>query len=317
MKVSRATHWVKLLLGNLGRARTLGLATQLAFWIFLSLLPIAAVAGLVVARIATRNDAATAGILSTMPAAVRDMLTQELSRVSAWNEGAVAPVAAATFVWLASSGVAAIFDALEAETEADPRPWWKKRGLAILTCVGLSIGVALITVLTAGLALLQKFAGQLVPAFERIQHGAPRVIVLVVRGLFSFVIATAMITGLFAVGFPPRARRRMPLVPGAAVSVVLMATLGFGYGVWVARMGDSGAYQAGLAVIGVTLMFLWLTSIALLVGAEVNQLLGARRLLESSVHPDVAPPPPTSRAMRRCDDPAREEQGHLRPSLSR
>lgn len=311
MKLSRATHWVKLLLGNLGRSRTFGLATELAFWVFLSLLPIAAVAGLVVARIAMKGDSATAGMLATVPPAVRDLLTKELARVSAWNEGAVAPVAAGTFVWLASSGVHAIFDGLEAETEADARPWWKKRLLAIVACMALSVGVALITMLTAGLAAIRKLAGHALPFVD----GMPQFIDVIIRTAFSFAIAVAMVTGIFAIGLPPRARKRMPLLPGAVTTVVLMGALGIGYGTWVAKVGDSGAYQAGLAVIGVTLMFLYLISIALLVGAEVNQLIGARRLLEMSVHPAIAPPPPLSDSMRCCDDePTPPPHGDLRPS---
>lgn len=312
LRFARAAHWAKMLAGNLGRSRIIGLSTELAFWIFLSLLPIAAVAGLVVARLAVRGDSALGGMLATVPPSVRDLLGNELTRVSAWNEGAVAPAAAATFVWLASSGVHAIFDALEQQTEANARPWWLKRTMAIVACIGLSLGVAAIAVLTAGLSALQKFAGNAVPLIT----GLPKIVSITLRAGFSLAIAVAMISGVYAIGLPPRARKRMPVIPGAMVAVLLMAALGIGYGTWVARMGDSGAYQAGLAVIGVTLMFLLLVSLALLVGAEVNQLVGARRLLVRSVHPMVAPPPPLTSAMRRCDDAPPEAEGTRRPSLA-
>lgn len=311
---TRTLHWLKLLLGNLGRSRTIGLAGEMAFWMFLSLLPLAAVAGLVVARFAmTGGSAMTAGLLSTVPPAVRDLLTQELSRVSAWNEGAVGPAAAATFVWLASSGVHAIFDALELETEATARPWWKKRAFAIVACIALAVGVAAIALLAAGLDFVRKVSGDVLPFFDAI----PRVVTMALRLAVSAAIAVALVAGLYTIGLPPRARRRMPVLPGAIVAVVLQAALGFGYGAYVRRVGDSGAYQAGLAVIGVTLMVLYLFSIAILVGAEVNQMIGVRRLLEASVHPPVAAPPPETASMRRCDDPPpRAPSESLRPSLA-
>jgi membrane protein len=308
-----ALRWIKIVFANLGRSRTVGLAGEMAFWLFLSLIPIAAVAGLALAKFAFgEGHNAAAGFLSTLPPAVRELLTKELANVSAWNGGAVAPVAAATFVWLASSGVQSVFDGLELETEANPRPWWKKRLLAIGTCVALSVGVALIALLSVGVAVVQKFA-------SGVTAGLPlaSTVSLVVRTAVSAIIAVALVSGLYAVGLPPRARKRMPIIPGAIVAVALQTALGVGYGMYVRRAGDSGAYQAGLAVIGVTLMALYLLCIALLVGVEVNQVLGARRLLDNSVHPPIAPPPPMSKKMVGCDDePKKTRAAALRPSLA-
>jgi membrane protein len=308
-----ALRWIKVVFGNMGRARTFGLACEMAFWLFLSLLPIAAVAGLVVAKLSVGSgNNQVSSFLATLPPAVRDLLTKELANMSAWNGGAVAPVAAATFIWLASSGVASVFEGLELETEADPRPFWRKRLLAIATCIGLSVGVAAIAVLSVGLSFIQKFASgalswlPLASAFS-----------VILRTAISAAIAVALVSGLYAVGLPSRARKRMPIVPGAIVAVVLQTALGIGYGYYVRRAGDSGAYQAGLAVIGVTLMALYLLCIALLVGLEVNQILGTRRLLDASVHPPIAPPPPVTKKMISCDDVRRPSRPpELRPSFA-
>jgi membrane protein len=308
----RALLWIKIVFGNIGRSRTLGIAAEMAFWLFLSLLPLAAVAGLVVARFAMRDYGATSGVLSSLPPAVREFLTKELASVSAWNEGAVAPAAAAMFVWLASSGVHSVFDGLELETEANARPWWKKRLLAIAACVALSVGVALIALLSVGLGWVRKFAADAVPVIAM-----PHVASVVIRTAVSLVIAVALVCGLYAVGLPPRARKRMPLLPGAIVAVGLQTALGIAYGMYVRHAGDGGAYQAGLAVIGVTLIALYLLCIAILVGLEVNQVLGARRLLMGSVHQPIAPPPPVSDAFVCCDDPRTPDRPRdLRPSLA-
>lgn len=300
-------HWVKILFASLGRARTFGLAGEMAFWLFLSLLPLAAVAGLVVARFAMRETQLTTSMLETVPPTVRDLVTRELARVSAWNGGAVAPFAAITFVWLASSGVHAVFDGLELETESQARPWWKKRLYAIVTCVGLSIGFASIALLATGVAWIRGLLGDL-DAFAYVPSGAT----VLARAGGGALIAVALVSGLYWVGLPPRARRRMPVVPGAVLAVALQAVLGWGYGAYLRRMGDAGAYQAGLAVIGVTLIALYLASTALLVGVELNQLLGARRLLLASVHPAVVPPPPVTDGMVGCEQEPRSWLRRLR-----
>jgi uncharacterized BrkB/YihY/UPF0761 family membrane protein len=54
----------------------------------------------------------------------------------------------------------------------------------------------------------------------------------------------------------------------------MQVALRFGYGYYVTRFSDGAAYSAGLAVIGLTLMALYLFAIALLTGAVVNRKLG-------------------------------------------
>jgi len=87
----------------MNESRTLGLAAEVAFWLFFSLLPLAAVGGLVLARLAvSRGDLAVTMLGSTPPAA-RELVASQLGQVARWNGGAVGPLAAVVFVWMASS----------------------------------------------------------------------------------------------------------------------------------------------------------------------------------------------------------------------
>src|SRR5258708_1404784 len=107
--------WVKELWDHMTRARTLGLAAETAFWIFLSLVPLAAAGALLAARFALHNSSVVSPALEALPGPARDLAWDELARVAKWNGGSVGPVAAIVFVWLASSGVHAVFDAFEVE----------------------------------------------------------------------------------------------------------------------------------------------------------------------------------------------------------
>jgi membrane protein len=66
----------------------------------------------------------------------------------------------------------------------------------------------------------------------------------------------------------------MPIFPGALVAVLMQACLSFGYSTYVSRMGSGGAYTAGLAIIGLTMMGIYLFVVALLTGAVVNKRIG-------------------------------------------
>src|ERR1019366_8803569 len=102
--------WAKLVWCGMNESRSLGLAAQMAFWLFFSLLPLAAVGGLVLARIAVAHGDLATTMLGSTPPAVRDLVAAQLGQVARWNGAAVAPLAALVFVWLASSGIHAVFD---------------------------------------------------------------------------------------------------------------------------------------------------------------------------------------------------------------
>jgi membrane protein len=196
------------------------------------------------------------------------------------------------FVWLASGGVHAIFDALELETESEARPWWKKRLLAIATCLVLSVAVAALALLGTGLDWIRQVGAGV--ALD-LHFGSSSGLWRAVRFLGGGATLVLLHVGLYKIGLPRQARRRLPLWPGAILAVVLEALLGFGYGIYLSRVGTESAYQASLSVIAVTMITLWLLSTALLVGAGLNRQMG--RLRSRSAPPD--------RPERRSSSPVR------------
>jgi membrane protein len=269
--------WLRSVGTRLIESRSFGLAAEMAFWLFLSLLPLAAVAGLVTAKLTHGGEGATiAPLLDSLPAPTRDLLTTELGKVAAWNGGKVGASAALMFVWLASSGVHSILDGIEIESDATARPWWKKRLIGLAACVGLSVGLGALAVLGAGLGSLAHLVGSsLPPGARELESGmVGHVFRLVIGALLSF----ALIYSLYRVAVPPDGRNRTtPFAPGALVAVMLQAVVGAGYGFYIQRVGDGGAYQAGLASIGVTMTALYLLFLVLLVGSKVNEVVGEQR----------------------------------------
>lgn len=256
-----STAILRDLVARANRSRVLDVAAGIAFWVFLALVPLATVGGLLTAKIA-REAPDLGRFLAPLPPVARELVTSELSRLAAFEGDKLTPTAILVFLWLASSGVHAIFDAMEVET-ACPRPWWKKRLVAILVCVFLSIGSALLAIIVPGLRYLTQ--------------GVPGLAVEIGGALFAGLVALGMAAGLFVAGVPKAARREMPILPGAALVVILEAVLGNAYGFYISKAGIGSAYLAGLAVIGVTMTALYLSALALLVGLELSLVLRDRR----------------------------------------
>jgi membrane protein len=301
--VASALPWLEPLAKGLGRARTFGLAAEMSFWVFMSLVPLAAMAGMVAAKLALSNAWLGSEALSSVPPEVRDLIHEQVEYVAAWHGARVAPVAAATFLWLASNGVQAIFDALELQA-GRVRPWWKKRLLALAACVALSLGVAVIALLATGLESVEGLLGRHLPASVRGALHGPFGFAL--RRAVGAVIAVAMTAGLYRVAIgrgDAQEARPLPVIPGAVFAVVLGVLLGWGYGWYIGHLGAGGAYEAGLAVVAVTMMTLWLFSVALLAGAELNQVLdvlwrGRAKRRPPGAPSERAPSPPTTPSSR-------------------
>ncbi len=304
-------RWVHCAWTRFDRSRSLGLAAEMAFWLFLSLLPLAAVVGLITARLAVGNVATVAPLLQSLPGATRELVGNELGRMAAWNGGEVGVGAGLMFVWLASSGVHSIFDGFELETEmGSPRPWWKKRLLAIATCMALSLGASVLAVLGAGLGRLWQLidSSAAINALELGSSAAGEI----VRLCLGAAVSLGLVSGLYWVGRHPGVPASVPIVPGAILAVLLQVGLGVAYAFYLSQAGDGGAYLAGLASIGVTLMALYLFCLALLAGVQVNHLIGERRqeaALASSITEGRSARPRSARSGgRACADRGRADR---------
>ncbi len=244
--LARAWTWLVAFVRQLDASRTTGMAAELAFWLFLALIPLAAVAGLVLARFALGSERVPE-LLASLPPETRNLIQEQLATVAAWNGGRVAAPAAVVFLWLASGGIHAMFDVLEVKAGV-ARPWWRV------------------------LPLVRGALPWDVPSKGSLSHTVARIAV-------GFGTAVVLVTALYLVGVPRSARKSRVVLPGAVLAVALQTLLGYGYAFYLGKVGVHSAYQAGLSIIGVTMIALYLFALALLIGAELNYVIGKDRAL--------------------------------------
>jgi membrane protein len=98
---------------------------------------------------------------------------------------------------------------------------------------------------------------------------------------FSLAVAVGGLCAFyqFAVSHTRRVRRR--LLPGATLAVALWIVVSWGFSLYLRTLASYTVYYGGLAAVAVLLVWLWLMSLAILVGAELNsQLEGLRDELD-------------------------------------
>jgi len=165
-------------------------------------------------------------------------------------------------IWSASGGVVSLMDSLNGLLHIeDKRPFWKSRGLAILTTIGASV-----------LTLLATFVGV---AARPIAHafGGPveQVVTWLRLPIAGFLIAVAW-AALYQI-LPDKPRKFRLLTPGSVVAVALWLFASWGFSLYVLHFGEYNKTYGAIGGAVVMLMWMWISAMVLLMGAVINALL--------------------------------------------
>ena len=289
----------------------------MAFHFFLSLIPLLVVIGYLLGLLVRQRgvDAFIEPFLEASPGIASDVVKNELERLAGKTSSPLAPLGIAGFLWVAASGAHGLMNVFETMLGAQRRPWWKKRLMGI-AWVATTISVfcfAAWGVLTVD-ARIHKWEGDAVPVAGAPANGPPvhtalpsepggraaahadprpvrgarplrrRAVRLLVapweRGAAMGVMLILAVCGLaaffrYSVKHAKGVKRRA--WPGALTAVVAWLLVSWGFGAYVASLSSYALFYGSLAAVAVLLIWAYLTSLALLLGAEVNaQLEGVR-----------------------------------------
>jgi membrane protein len=264
-------------------------AATMAFYFFLGTIPLLVFVGLLVGGIIQREGAEelAAPLYRAMPRAASELLRHELYEIADTNAGSLAPLSLVGFFWLTTNGIHNLMDVFELLLAAKPRSWMRQRAIAIAWVLGMVLAIA---ATTWGLLFINGAASSLgskqVPALLR------RVSEFLAQGwqragvLFVFAGMTSVGLAIFyrtAVRHPTSVRRRVWY--GTFTALALWSIVSWGFGTYVRTIAHYAVFYGSLATVAVILLWLYLTSLALLVGAEVNAILEGTRGPDS--HPSA------------------------------
>ncbi|MBN9099953.1 MULTISPECIES: YihY/virulence factor BrkB family protein [unclassified Pseudonocardia] len=243
------------------------LAGGVAYFAFLAVFPalIAAVTlyGLIAdpATVARQVES----LAATLPQETQPLIADQLTAVvsgsgSALGIGLVVSVLAA--LWSASSGTGNLIKAVNlAYDEQETRGFLKTRGLALL----LTLGAIVFVLLTLALVAVVP------PLLDALQLG---VLGTVLAEVVRWVLLVALVVGALAVVYrvaPDRDAPRFAWVStGSVVAAVLWIIGSAGFSLYVDNFGSYNTTYGALAGVVVLLLWLYLTSYIVLLGAEIN-----------------------------------------------
>jgi membrane protein len=241
------------------------LAAGMAYYAFLAIFPALIAAVLLYGLFADPAQIADQinSLGSALPEQVRQLVGDQLTMASGSGKagfGAVVAILLALFS--ASGGVGNMMTAINtAYDEEETRGFVKKRAIALaLTLGALVFFLLVITLIAVVPAVLQVFG----------TSGIIWFLIQVVRWVLIIVLIAAALAVLYRVAPDRDAPKIRWTSVGAAIATVLWIIASVGFSLYVANFGSYAKTYGALAGIVILLLWLFITSYAILLGAEIN-----------------------------------------------
>jgi membrane protein len=245
----------------------LGGAAQLAYYLLFAVFPfmlfLTALLGfLPIPNLMERLLGALAMIL---PGEAVTLLQDNIQQLVTEQKGGLLSFGILAALWSSSSAVVAITAALnQAYDVQEGRPWWHVRGVALLLTLGLSLFLLLALVLLIfgpqlgrGLASLAGLGRAFELTWNLLRWPVSAALLMIALGLVYY--------------WAPHVQQAWQwITPGAvfAVLAILLASLGFS--LYVSHFGSYNKTYGSLGAVIVFLTWLYLISLCVLVGGEIN-----------------------------------------------
>lgn len=266
----------------------LGMASELAFQFFLALFPFMiflASLGAFLATLLPVQDP-TAAILASLGGALpRDasqLVSEELDRVIGERSAGLLSFGILGAVFFASGGVRALSSAMNrAYSVRETRPLWRQFAVAL----GLTLLAGGAILLAFTLFVVGELAGTALAAGVGLA-GPFAEVVAWVRLPATIALLLLAVAALYRVAPNVQVPWRRSL-PGAALFVFCWLAMTWVFGAYVANFGSYARTYGTLAGVVVLLMWFYLTSVLLLIGASLTEVLDRASVRSERAAPAV------------------------------
>ncbi|XXY54581.1 YihY/virulence factor BrkB family protein [Sorangium sp. So ce269] len=198
------------------------------------------------------------------PPAVANILGERLQALTEGQSPGLLTLGALGAVWAASGGVIALMDALNsAYGVEDSRSFLKRRGISLLVTLGGAVLLAIASALTVAAPAVAEHLGPF------------GTLLLWLRVPVSALIVMAVLATLYYV-LPDVEQKFKFITPGSVVAVVIWILASLGFSFYVSRFGSYEVSYGALGGVIVLLLWSWISSMAVLLGAEINAIIEHR-----------------------------------------
>ena len=265
----------------------LGQAAQLAFYFLFALFPMLIFLAALVGYLPIPHllDRLMDYLSQVLPTIAIVLVRQTLLEITRMQRSGLLSFGLIVTVWAASSGLHALIYSLNVAYGVKiTRPWWRDR----LVAIGLTFGFSILIIVALALVFFGGNLGTFLADYY--QMGTmfrtgwallqwPTLVLFVLLGL-ELLYFTA----------PNRPMRWRLMTPGAVFALLAWLLISYSFKWYVTRIANYTLTYGSLGSVIVLMLWLYLTSIAILIGGEINGLRD-RRKLEQRGKLNAATPP--------------------------
>jgi membrane protein len=243
--------------------RAAGLAYYFLFALFPLLLFLTSLLGLL--PIENLMDRLMDYVSQAVPGDAASLIQKTLGEIVAGASGGLLSIGALGALWASSNGMSSIMSALNVAYDVtEARPWWKAR----LVAIGLTIGFSVFIITALVLMVFGPRIGETVAGWVGL------------GGVFTTVwniVSIPVVIALVAIGIAlvyylaPNVEQHWRWVtPGSVVALALWLAASFGLRIYVTNFANYSATYGSIGGVILLMLWLYLSGVALLLGAEVN-----------------------------------------------
>ncbi|CAN5707721.1 hypothetical protein BH10ACI4_BH10ACI4_23140 [soil metagenome] len=260
--------WRRTLEHNLpDRAGLLSFYFLLAFFPLLILL--SALVGILLASQSETYWRLLDYMVRLMPNSAFVLFTNVLREIRTGATGGKISLSLVLTLWTASSGVAALIEALNVAFHVQvARPWWHRR----LVAVTLTLGIGAVLAASLLFLFLTSSVGVFMVAKLPVLGDFP-VVSTLVRWFVDSVLLFASLMLIYAFGPNIKRKRIQGIIPGACLALISWAAASWGLRMYLAVFGNLSHSYGSLAGVIALLFWLYTAAAAILVGGELNAII--------------------------------------------
>jgi membrane protein len=265
----RIWRYLRRLQQDMGNDNLTLVAAGVAFYWMLALFPaiIAMITVYALVADAQQAQAQLEPVLSALPAEARELIVPRLAQTVEASDGGLTFGLIASLLatlWATSGGMQALMTGLNIiYGEHETRNYLRLKGIALILTLGALVAAALAIGLVAVFPIMLDWVG-----LDPVAAGGAQV----ARWLTLVVLIGTGLSVMYRFGPAPHCARWHWVSRGNVTAVALWLLASFGFSLYVSSFGSYDKTYGTLAAVIVLLMWLYLSAIVILLGAEIDAI---------------------------------------------
>ncbi|GAA3404747.1 YihY/virulence factor BrkB family protein [Paenibacillus hodogayensis] len=271
-RMDKTKQLVKALLKRCREDEVAALGAQLSYYSVLAFFPFLIFVVSLIGFANLSSDDFMEDLILVLPGETGNTVSDIIAEVTANRSGTLMSIGMLTTIWAASNGMNALIKGLnKAYDRQESRPFWKVRGLAVLSTVLLAVFIPFVMgLLIFGKAIsgyvfqLADYSGSFEAMWGIARYALPIVALAVVFLLLYWIV-------------PDRKMAIREAVPGTLFTTFGLLVTSAGFSFYVNNFGTYTKTYGSLGGIIVLLIWLYMSAMIVMIGGEINAALAFDR----------------------------------------